>query len=480
MSGSRLFLSIAPFLLIGALVVWAALPPAPAAGDDPWAHVPHAAPHVDHSELVAGPFSDGPAVTRACLRCHEQEGHDFLKTSHWTWHGPKVVPPGQSEPMRIGKRNLINNFCIGIQSNWPRCTSCHAGYGWKDDAFDFSDPEGIDCLVCHDQTGTYRKEPTGAGAPAKEVDLVAAARSVGAPTRENCGVCHFKGGGGDAVKHGDMDATMVHPSERIDIHMGRHDFECIACHRAERHDVLGRSMAVSIDDTRRVRCTDCHDARPHGDARLDAHTEAVACTTCHIPQMAVGAATKMSWDWSTAGRDGVKPKDPRTYSKKKGTFTFAREVAPEYGWYNGLASRYITGTKIDPAGVVKINAPLGDASDATAKIWPFKIHRGKQVYDKEHLYLHVPKTFGKGGYWKDFDWDKALRLGAEATGLAYSGRYGFIETEMYWPLAHMVAGKNRALQCGDCHASDGRMDWFALGYKGDPIRHGGRKRGGLR
>jgi len=27
----------------------------------------------------------------------------------------------------------------------------------------------------------------------------------------------------------------------------------------------------------------------------------------------------------------------------------------------------------------------------------------------------------------------------------------------------------RALQCLDCHGPDGRMDWRALGYSGDPL-----------
>lgn len=65
----------------------------------------------------------------------------------------------------------MNNFCINIQSNEPRCTSCHAGYGWKDKTFDFSNPHNVDCLACHEQTGTYHKFPTGAGNPVAEPTL---------------------------------------------------------------------------------------------------------------------------------------------------------------------------------------------------------------------------------------------------------------------------------------------------------------------
>ena len=37
----------------------------------------------------------------------------------------------------------------------------------------------------------------------------------------------------------------------------------------------------------------------------------------------------------------------------------------------------------------------------------------KQPYDAENKYLLVPKTYGEGGYWKEFNWDKSLsaRLG---------------------------------------------------------------------
>ena len=46
---------------------------------------------------------------------------------------------------------------------------------------------------------------------------------------------------------------------------------------------------------------------------------------------------------------------------------------------------------------------------------------------------------------------------------------------MFWPLSHMVAPKERALQCTDCHGTGGRMDWPALGYEGDPHERGSRR-----
>ena len=407
------------------------------------------------------------------MSCHKEATHQVMATSHWTWLGQEVKVPGHDKPMRIGKANLINNFCIGIQSNEARCTACHAGYGWVDGHFDFSKEDHVDCLICHDTSGTYRKDPTKGGIVGQGVDLVTVAKSVGIPTRRNCGLCHFAGGGGDAVKHGDLDGTMYFPTERIDVHMGRENFSCQDCHRTSKHEISGRSMSVSVDDSRRVLCTDCHSPIPHREERLNAHTKAVACQTCHIPKMALDSPTKMSWDWSTAGKD-IPNADPHEYMKIKGSFAYAKDVTPEYYWYNGTADRYLLGDKIDPTKVTHINFPRGDARDPRAKIWPFKVHRGKQIYDTENRHLLVPSTAGKGGYWELFDWDKAAKLGSVATGVPYSGKHGFAETDMYWPLSHMVGTKDKALQCVDCHGDRGRMNWSVLGYDGDPALRGGR------
>ena len=116
-----------------------------------------------HVELLGNvTFKNGPEVTKKCIECHEKETKDFMKTVHWTWVKEQKV---KGKTYNIGKINALNNFCIGLPANWPRCTSCHAGYGWKDASFDFKKAENVDCLVCHDTTGTYKKFPTRRGAP---------------------------------------------------------------------------------------------------------------------------------------------------------------------------------------------------------------------------------------------------------------------------------------------------------------------------
>lgn len=445
--------------------------------DDPWSHIPQAAVHTDHTELMPGPYETGQAVTQACLKCHTEAGEQVIHTSHFRWESDPVYVPERDEYLAFGKKNSINNFCISIEGNWPSCTACHAGYGWTDASYDFSQQTNVDCLVCHDSSGAYVKSQ--GGQPAEGVDLAAVAQSVANPSRANCGGCHFKGGGGNAVKHGDLDESLYFPTARIDVHMGKYDFQCTTCHQTENHNIKGRSPSVSLaslNQNNQVQCTDCHNLTPHQDQRLNGHVEAVACQTCHIPTVAKKEATKIHWDWSTAGQD--LPEDPHEYLKIKGSFEYEKELPPEYYWYNGTTGRYIKGDKMAPSGVTDMNAPHGSMSDPQAKIWPFKVHRGKQIYDVQYEHFLVPRTAGNGGFWTEFNWDLAVRLGSKDSGLSYSGQYDFAETRMFWPTTHMISPKEDALQCIDCHSANGRLDWVALGYDGDPVKYGGRPQPG--
>lgn len=427
--------------------------------------------HLDHASYFTTPFATPQDVTRACLSCHVDAAREVMATPHWEWLGPEVEVPGHPGKHRVGKRNLINNFCISSIGNESACTKCHAGYGWKDAGFDFSRAENVDCLVCHEQTGAYVKG--AAGNPTPESDLLAAARSVGTPQRANCGVCHNYGGGGQGVKHGDLDSSLDHPAAEDDVHMGKVGMLCVDCHRTEAHQIPGRAFSVSVDGANGVACNDCHTGPPHDDHRLNAHLRSVACQTCHIPAYARRLPTKTVWDWSRAGESG-RSEDPHHYLKIKGEFVYEQDVVPEYFWFDRSVDRYLLGDRIDSTKVTELNHPRGDIDSPAARIWPFKVHRAKQPFDRETALLLPPITGGPGGYWTSFDWDSALRGGAQAAGLPYSGRYGFAPTAMYWPLSHMVAPKEQTLGCGDCHGESPRMNWAALGYTGDPLRTGGR------
>lgn len=431
---------------------------------------------VDHSLFIRGPLNTGPEVTDTCLYCHDHAAEDIMKTTHWTWSLKQVVEGKQVER---GKINAINNFCVSVGSNEPRCTSCHIGYGWKDNTFDFSDQTKVDCLVCHDTTGTYSKSPAGAGHPDPKVNLEKVAQNVGKSSRQSCGACHFFGGGGDAVKHGDLDSSIANPGRDIDVHMAVDgmNFTCTECHTTDKHHISGQAMVVSPSGKDHIGCVGCHGEDVHQRETLNTHSKSIACQTCHIPAFAKEVATKTVWDWSTAGQDLPEEKDENgrpTYDKRKGHFTWEKNIVPTYAWYNGSAGAYNLGDKINPNEVTSLNYPLGSKSDSKAKIYPFKVHSAKQIYDKKNMYFITPKVWGPKGdkeaYWVNFDWNIAAEAGMKASGLAYSGEYDFAETIMYWRINHMVAPKEQALGCADCHGKNTRLDWEQLGYSGDPIR----------
>jgi len=339
----------------------------------------------------------------------------------------------------------------------------------------------VDCLVCHDRTGTYEKAPAGCGDEKKGLDLVKIARGVGRPTRANCGSCHFCGGGGDAIKHGNLSEALIDPPRELDVHMGGLDFACQDCHTTNGHRIAGASMTTCVSEGR-VSCTDCHDERPHATDRhavqktLNDHCDAIACETCHIPQFAKAKPTLLFWNWALAGRDTKElensPYCITTQHRKKGLFIKKANVAPAYAWYNGRHERYRMGERVDVTGTTYLNPPAGGIQDPKAKISPFKIHTGVQPADAAFQYLLIPKLWG--GYWEHFDWERAIRSGMKEAELSYSGKSIFVTTVMHWRLNHGVVPKEQALGCMDCHGAKALMDFEALGYPEDPAAAGGR------
>ncbi|MBI1283601.1 MAG: tetrathionate reductase family octaheme c-type cytochrome [Thiobacillus sp.] len=493
-----------------------------------------AADSVDHSrfKVLRKPFKSGQEVTRACIGCHSDEVEQVMKTKHWTW---EAMNPHFDQ--KLGKKTVVNNFCIGIASNQPYCTSCHIGFGWKDNSFDFTAQENVDCLVCHDTTGTYRKPPGLAGHPVYEemefppgsgtilrpVDLNKVAQNVGKTSRYSCIACHSYGGGGDGVKHGDLDSSLQVPDADTDVHMDALglDFACAKCHAATGHDVPGSRYAPTV--TRRgappqsgvpekrnpAICESCHGSRPHSvdtvakikplpgfttvamAAMVNNHADKLACQTCHIPAMARGGVpTKMSWDWSVAGRMGPdgKPieefdaKGHKIYDSKKGAFVLGENVVPAYFWFNGEVKYTLLGDKVTKgSGYTPINQFGGSPTDGKSRIWPVKRYRGVQPYDPVNQTLIVPHTYGTDpdAYSVSFNWEKAAAAGMASAGAPFSGKVDFIRTEMLWPLNHMVAPRANTLTCNDCHnprngsLSEGRMK-NVPGLKKGPLFKSGR------
>ncbi len=462
----------------------------------------------DHSLLVELPERPSPQeTTRACLACHSRVGDDLLVTAHWNWKGQSPTLVGYQHRTDISLQLMVNNYCIAIGSNPQACATCHIGYGWVDEGFDFTDPSNIDCLVCHDTTGTYRKDPLQAGMPLPEVDLVAVARKVGRPSRATCGSCHFQSGGAPNAKHGDLEPQLADPSADLDQHMGRRNMRCQDCHTTTHHRIAGMSMTAPAMEGR-VSCEQCHGSTPHGvvgmlGQHLDDHVRSIACETCHIPAFARATPTLLHRDYSVAGEDRVEELDRYgmpTYDRRFGTLRWGMDQVPVYLWFDGSRRATLVGEKVNSSRGVLLNPPSGDKRNPAARIFPFKAHTAIQPVDAESRVLAIPKL--SADYWADFSWERSIRDGMKAMGLEYSGRFEWVETTLYTGLHHGVGPAVTALGCTDCHSVEAancvrchraakgmdrpeharkvypgverRLDFEALGYPDDPAMTGGR------
>jgi len=422
---------------------------------------------VDHSlfEELQKDFESPQEVTMACISCHNGTHKEVMASSHWNWERVSYIEGRGIKA--LGKKNILNNFCIGSESNEQACSKCHIGFGMTDDHFDFNNKQNVDCMVCHDQSEEYTKGSSMAGYPAREVNLTSVAQSVGSPQKTNCGACHFYSGGGNNVKHGDLEDGLIGATRDVDVHMAANgmDMECTSCHTTEKHNISGKLYSVSSNNTNRSTCESCHTNTPHHRNILNTHTSKVSCQACHIPTYAKVNSTKMNWKWSEAGElkegEAFTEEDSlgnHTYMSIKGRFEWGRNLTPEYIWFNGTADHYLLGDKINDNEVVQMNTLNGSHADKNSKIIPVKVHRGDQIYDTKYKTLIQPKLYspnvGDSAFWSDFDWQTAATAGMKRIGLPYSGEYGFVETEMYWPLNHMVAPKENSLSCEQCHNSE--------------------------
>ena len=176
----------------------------------------------------------------------------------------------------------------------------------------------------------------------------------------------------------------------------------------------------------------------------------------------------MYWDWSTAGKRGAdgKPLVEKNeeghaiYMGHKGTFRYEENVKPDYIWFNGDVKFTLRDEKVEKAQQpIWINKYLGSPTDGRSMIWPVKTFTGKQAFDAENKTLVVTHLAGADNtaYWKNLNWEKAIETGMQTAGMPFSGKVDFIETVSQWPITHMVAPKDQALGCTECHAKEGRL-----------------------
>jgi hypothetical protein len=282
---------------------------------------------------------------------------------------------------------------------------------------------------------------------------------------------------------------------------------CQDCHTTRAHRVAGLTFNAPVTEGR-VSCEQCHGDQPHGisgifSRHLDDHVKSVACETCHIPDFARETPTLLHTDYASAGQKRPPQRDALgmpAYDIRFGELRWGRHVVPIYRWFDGTRKTTLLGDKIDPAATVDLNGPLGERHNPAARIFPFKVHTATQPYDLESQAL-LPVQFA-GNLWRDYDWNRAIATAAREAGLAYSGKHGFVRTEMVTSIHHGVVPPKEALGCSDCHAAravscsrchpnaagmkdpahmrmvypqvKNRLDFKALGYQDDPAQTGGR------
>ncbi len=445
----------------------------------------------DHSKHIAlqQTFRSGDQITAACVSCHSEAENQFHKTIHWNWLDPNT----DTETLTGKAGHSVNNFCIstnGMQDK--KCLSCHAGWNGKTD--------GVNCLLCHGQEPFNFREAfddfeyfaKADDAESKDIaaeiqnDLRNAVQAITRPTRQNCGSCHFFGGGGDGVKHGDLDSSLFNPGRTQDVHMdtGGQNFQCVRCHTTTLHNIAGRIYStpaatnrkslVEDDLASKITCESCHSQHPHkAGAKANDHTDKVACQSCHIPKYARTNPTKLWWDWSAAGKKKngkpyteTGPFGKDNYMSIKGEMKWGKNLIPEYFWFNGSIHTLTVKDIIDPkAAPVQVSWPLGARKDQSARIFPFKVHRGKQPYDLASNTLLAPLLSGPDGFWETLDWQNALAKGMAFLNMPFSGRFDFVETSYVFPITHMVAPIDDMVHCTECHTKkDSRLQNLAGFY----------------
>ena len=143
-------------------------------------------------------------------------------------------------------------------------------------------------------------------------------------------------------------------------------------------------------------------------------------------------------------------------------------MIPAYAWWSGGTRHQFMGeaVEVQADGTVHMMSPVGSKKDRAARIYPFKLHRGRLPVLAEERWL-VP--IGVDEFFADGDLEKAIRHGGHVAYGREDFAYEWVDTKRWMGIYHGVVPKEGALKCLDCHSEEGRLDWAALGYKEDPV-----------
>lgn len=409
----------------------------------------------NHQSLT-GPFADTRAVIEQCLGCHTRQGEDILQSSHWTWERSRLIG---AERRSFSKKDGLTTFAVRVPTNPSRCMTCHISTTFLSGRHDPNAAADIDCLVCHDTTGTYRRV---LGAPVKTLDLTRIATNVGLPRPANCLTCHGRECGLTGLRgHGGFDD---------DIHLDHNGaaLTCQQCHPGKEKHEMQRRLVPDEKQPKHAGCIACHSSTPHSRMQLNSHSSTIACQTCHIPVHGRTTPALISWNWLNRAGMTVDQhtRQPTPFLTADG-LTMATNLRPTYLWDNGGDQIYERGGRVDPATLNHLLAPL--ARDQSARIRPFSVLFGTQLYDEKYRYLISPAlTRAEPTFFSDAGWNQIAAEGMNNLRLPFSGALGFTTTVSFRRLNHGVAPATEALDCMDCHGKAGRFPWNTLGYASDP------------
>ncbi len=466
---------VVAFALLGAAIIAA---PAAPAGQAEQRKAP-ASTHADKFDHYEG--------TKTCLTCHRTEAQTFFHSQHYQWRGatPKLANAGGQ---RLGKINTINDFCTGPSVNWigivknargdivsKGCSRCHAGAGVRpSERMTEQQLENIDCLLCH--ASGYQRDIVAVADGSfswkpilwkNQEGLDSVAKRISRPTRTMCLRCHSASGGGPNFKRGDIEYVLADPPRDHDVHMaaeGGANLQCVDCHGGTDHRVIGRGTDLPATDSpgKTLSCEGtCHDAAPHKQPVLNQHTSRVYCTTCHVPAFAREEPTDMVRDWS-------KPAYNADADKYTATITLQKDVIPVYAWFNGtsVATLPKQSARGDASGRVVMMAPVGGRMERSARIYPFKLHRGRMPLMTGRRWI-IPMLVEE--FFADGNVDAAVKNASREFYDVPDPKYAWTDTVRYMGIFHGVPPARNAVSCLGCHSPDGRLDWKALGYAGDPL-----------
>jgi hypothetical protein len=431
------------------------------------------------------------------------------------------------------------------------CGQCHAGGqygpitgtmfpGYRPTNDEFN---STDCLMCHsaayDMDQKYVVQDPNGRYRWNQDRSMKAAMAVVRPTSDNCLRCHEHNHGGDmypgnlAAQHlGYKNRRLLHPGAKrgnptrdADVHY-QAGLQCLDCHESHGHAIArgprGTDLVSNDLPGVDVSCQKCHGNAPHVQnqttrAFLNAHTDKLACETCHITHLT---------DDNVVLRDWVDP----VYDAAEGIWLYRdllRSGKPGeglvYRWHNGDGTFMAGALGENPNGLnlyrsflTKPDAPYAGFDYATyydrtfrpiarrgvSKIAPFKRFNARMFED-------MGNQGPFGGMLLPFDYnvyyetgkprDAVLKAMAdpiiqEMYGTVFK-RYmmddfmHFMGIEKGWTipfkgdlqpkwmrqdatlmLNHSIT--KDALQCSACHASarEGRMPFEELGYPPARVR----------